>query len=129
MTARPIRAADPTPRLRVVAGKRTDLRLHISPWMMVLLIGVVGMFAMVVGRTTLDRGAVELSQLDVRLAAAEARAAELELEIADLESATRIGPLAEEMGMIYPTDRMVLVVDGPVKPAPPDSDVRLAMEP
>jgi cell division protein FtsL len=78
------------------------------------LVIVLSMFAMVVVRTTLDRGAVELSNLTSRIESEQARVEELNLRLAGLENATRIGPLAEQMGMVYPDDRLVLVVDGVV---------------
>lgn len=128
MTARPSKVVAPRPRLRVVTGSRAAIRLHISPWLVTMMVAVIGMFAMVVGRTTLDRGAVELARLDAQIEVADARAAELELQIAGMEGAARIGPLAEQMGMIYPSDRMVLVVDGVVGPVD-GADTRWAMQP
>jgi cell division protein FtsL len=94
------------------------------------LVVVLAMFAMVVVRTTLDRGAVELSSLATRIEAEQARVEELNLRLAGLENATRIGPLAEQMGMVYPDDRLVLVVDGvvPAQGEVVDAGQDLAME-
>ncbi len=131
MTARPARSARPQPRLRVVRGTKPKRRLGLSPWLAFSMVVIVSMFGMVIARTTLDRGAVELAQLSTQIEREQATAEELELQIASLQSALRIGPLAEEMGMVYPSDRQVLLMDGvtPDQPVPgvdPEDDVRLA---
>lgn len=114
MTARAQAVPGRAPGLRVIGGTAPRFQPRLSPWVVFSLVVVLSMFAMVVVRTTLDRGAVELSSLATRIEAEQARVEELNLRLAGLENATRIGPLAEQMGMVYPDDRMVLVVDGVV---------------
>jgi cell division protein FtsL len=114
MTARPLRVARPAPGLRVIRGTAPRFHMRLSPWLVFSVVVVVSMFAMVIVRTSLDRGAVELSGLARQIEAEQARVEEFDLQLAGLENATRIGPLAEEMGMVYPSDRLVLVVDGVV---------------
>ncbi len=133
MTARPLRAPKVQPRLRLVRGKRSRaVAVRVSPWLVFSLVVVVSMFSMVIVRTTLDRGAVELATLTRQIEAERASVEELELTMAGLSNATRIGPLAEEMGMVYPGDRLVLVVDGVVPDdialELPTEDQRLALE-
>jgi cell division protein FtsL len=70
------------------------------------------MFGLVVARTSLDAGAFELADLNQQIAAEQDRQQLLELEVARLESPTRIAPLADEMGLVYPDDRRTLFVDG-----------------
>lgn len=114
MTARPQLVTRRAPGLRIIRGTAPQVRPRLSPFVLFSLVIVLSMFAMVVVRTTLDRGAVELSNLTSRIEAEQARVEELNLRLAGLENATRIGPLAEQMGMVYPDDRLVLVVDGVV---------------
>lgn len=132
MTARPLRAPKVQPRLRLVRGRRPKTVIRVSPWLLFSLIVVISMFSMVIVRTTLDRGAVELAALTRQIEAERANVEELELTMAGLSNATRIGPLAEEMGMVYPDDRMVLVVDGVVPNdlvvEVPTENQRLALE-
>jgi cell division protein FtsL len=130
MTARPQAVARRAPGLRVIGGTAPRFRPRLSPFVFFSLVVVLAMFAMVVVRTTLDRGAVELSSLATRIEAEQARVEELNLRLAGLENATRIGPLAEQMGMVYPDDRLVLVVDGvvPAQGEVVDAGQDLAME-
>lgn len=131
MTARPARVARPQPRLRVVKGAKQKRRIGLSPWLAFSIVVVVSMFGMVIARTTLDRGAVEMSQLTNAIEQQQGLSEELGLQIASLQSAVRIGPLAEDMGMVYPAERQVLLMDGvePDQDTPggsPEDDIRLA---
>ncbi len=132
MTARPLRAPKTQPRLRVIRGRQPRAAVSLSPWLIFSVVVVVSMFSMVIVRTTLDRGAVELATLSRQIEAERANVEELELTMAGLQNATRIGPLAEEMGMVYPDDRQVLVVDGVVPDQAvvelPTEDQSLALE-
>lgn len=119
MTARPLRQRAPRSGhgLRVIEGKRTR-RPVLAPWMAFTLVVVIAFLGLVIARTTLDRGAFELAELNQRIVEAEARQEQLLLEIARLESPGRIGPLAEEMGLVYPEDRRLLLVEGVSTPGP-----------
>ena len=114
MTARVSRtaAASSRPRLRVVQGRLR--RPAVAPWLGFAVVFVVAMLGLALARTALDRGAFELSELTRRLTVAETDNQRLRLEVARLESPARIGPLAEGMGLVYPSGRTLLLVDGRV---------------
>ena len=100
--------------LRVVAGKKSR-RPSTAPWLVVAVLGVVAFFGQGFARTSLDRNAFELAELNKSIAVEEALNLELTLKIARLESPTRIGPLAEQLGMIVPqtTHQLLADLDGP----------------
>lgn len=70
------------------------------------------MLGMVLTRTALDTGAFELADLEVQIMTEERRQEVLVLEVARKESPARVGPLAEAMGLVYPIERQVLLVQG-----------------
>lgn len=116
MTARPARVAHQRPSgLRVVGGRR-QLRPQVGPFVIFGLVVMASMFGIVMARTSLDAGAFELTDLNSRIAAEEDRRELLTLKVAELESPTRIGPMAEQMGLIVPETRTVLLVDGVADP-------------
>lgn len=117
MTARPLRAVRGIRSLRVVQGK-VGRRPVLAPWLAFCLVVVVALVGQVVARTTLDRGAFELTELERRIAVEQTRNQELRLEVSRLESPTRIGPLAEDLGMVYPDERVPIVVAGVNGPGP-----------
>lgn len=114
MTARPLRQTKSHPQLRVIAGSNALAGMRPGWWFGFTLAVAAILFAMVTARTSLDRSGIELGQLERQISEEQADVAELQIEIANLSAAVRIGPLAEEMGMVYPDDREVLVVDGVV---------------
>jgi cell division protein FtsL len=75
------------------------------------LIGVVAFLGLGFARTSLDRSAFELDRLDKAIAEQEAINEQLKLEIARMENPARIAPLAEEMGLVIPTNTLQLLVD------------------
>lgn len=75
------------------------------------LIGVVAFLGLGFARTSLDHSAFELSELNEQIDAQLALNQKLRLEIARLENPARIAPLAQEMGMVIPTDTNQLLVD------------------
>lgn len=113
MTARPLRAPQPRtrPGIRVIGGKRSK-RPQVGPFAVFGIVVVASMFGLVVARTSLDAGAFELADLHQRIADEQERQQLLELEVARLESPTRVAPLAEEMGLVFPDVRRTLMVDG-----------------
>ena len=125
MTARPLRAPQPKkrPGFRVIGGKQTR-RPQIGPFAVFGLVVVASMLGIVLARTSLDAGAFELADLNLRIAEEEARQQLLVLEVAQLESPTRIGPLAEEMGLVFPDERQLLLVEGLEEENPADLLVR-----
>lgn len=93
-------------------------RPAVAPWVGFALVLVVAMLGLALARTALDRGAFELSELNRRVAAAETHNERLRLEVARLESPARIGPMAEALGLVYPSGRTLLLVDGVGRPTP-----------
>ncbi|MGH8912581.1 MAG: hypothetical protein ACRDVD_08715 [Acidimicrobiia bacterium] len=111
MTARPLRAPLRDSRLRVISGRRTG-RPAAAPWVVVSLIAVVTFLALVASRTALDRAAFDLAALDAAIAEEATLNQQLRIEIAQLENPARIAPMAEELGLVIPTERRQLLVGG-----------------
>jgi len=117
MTARPLRRVVEADPLRVLKGKRLR-RPSLAPWMIMALIGVVAFLGLGFARTSLDRSAFELSELTKSIDEAHAVNQGLNLEIARLENPARIAPLAEDLGLVIPSNTNQLLVDlGPTGPA------------
>ena len=110
MTARPLRRVVETDPLRVLKGKRLS-RPSLAPWMIMALIGVIAFLGLGFARTSLDRSAFELSELTKSIDEATAVNQSLSLEIARLENPARIAPLAEEIGLVIPSNTNQLLVD------------------
>ena len=81
------------------------------------LIGVLAFLGLGFARTSLDRAAFELAELSRAIDSQAALNQQLRLEIARLESPARIAPLAEELGLVVPSDTNQLLVD--LDAAPP----------
>lgn len=111
MTARPLRSPARTPGLRVIAGKRVR-RVSMVPWLAVSLVTIAAFLALVLTRTALDRAAFELAELNAAIAEQQSVNQKLRVEIAELENPARIAPLAEELGLVIPSDREQLLVEG-----------------
>lgn len=118
MTARPLgrQTAASVSGLRVIAGRRRNNRPQIAPWIAFTTVVVVALIGVVLTQTALDRGAFELGDLDRAIADAQTENQHLRLEVARLESPTRVGPLADAMGLVYPDNRQLVMVDGVVNP-------------
>lgn len=117
MTARPARRPAHQDRLRVLGGRRIR-RPSIAPWMIMALIGTLAFLGLGFARTSLDSAAFELAELEKTIAEEQAVNRQLNLEIARMENPARIAPLAEEMGLVIPTETNQILVDldrtGPV---------------
>ncbi|HET7847187.1 MAG TPA: hypothetical protein VFL72_06800 [Acidimicrobiia bacterium] len=116
MTARPLRRVVEADSLRVLKGRRLN-RPSLAPWMIMALIGVVAFLGLGFARTSLDRSAFELSELTKSIDEATAVNQSLSLEIARLENPARIAPLAEDLGLVIPSNTNQLLVD--LSPAGP----------
>lgn len=110
MTARPLRRVVEVDPLRVLKGRRLS-RPALAPWMIMALIAVVAFLGLGFARTSLDRSAFELSELNRSIAGATAVNQSLNLEIARLENPARIAPLAEDLGLVIPSNTNQLLVD------------------
>jgi cell division protein FtsL len=132
MTARPLRSQQPkrAAGLRVIGGRRAHMP-RIGPFAIFGIVVVASMFGIVVARTSLDAGAFELADLDRQIAAEQNRQELLVLEVARMESPERVGPLAQEMGLVIPENRQVLLVVGINERNPEDlvvaSETQMAM--
>lgn len=122
MTARAQRIAVKRPdALKLVHGRR-NRRPVVSPFIAFVLIVLVALFGIVFARTALDQGAFDLAELNRQIVSSSTENTQLRLEVARLESPTRIAPIAEEMGMVFPTERDTVVVEriiDPDRPADP----------
>ncbi len=76
----------------------------------VLVIAVF--FAMIYLRIALDRSAFELDTLNDQITIEESRQLDLRLEIAQLQNPERIATQAEQIGLVYPDERITFVVAG-----------------
>lgn len=111
MTARPLRSPVRLAGLRVISGRQTR-RPAMAPWLVVSFITIVAFLALIGSRTALDRSAFELAELNAAIDEAASTNQKLRIEIAELENPARIVPLAEEMGLVIPTERQQLLVRG-----------------
>jgi cell division protein FtsB len=122
MTARPLRRPAAGGSLRVLEGRRRR-RPVLAPWMIVVLVAVVGFLGLGFARTSLDKSAFELADLEAAIAQQTALNQQLRLDIARLESPARIAPLAEELGLVVPVDTFPILVDlEPTGPALAEAD-------
>ncbi len=110
MTARPLRRVAEADSLRVLKGKRLN-RPSLAPWMIMALIGVIAFLGLGFARTSLDRSAFELSELTKSIDEATEINQSLSLEIARLENPARIAPLAEDLGLVIPSNTKQLLAD------------------
>jgi cell division protein FtsL len=86
--------------------------------MIMALIAILAFLGLGFARTSLDSAAFELAELEKAIDEQSAINRHLSLEIARLENPARIAPLAEEMGLVVPTETLQILVDldpaGPV---------------
>ena len=110
MTARPIRRLASQKNLRLLNGRRLR-RPTLTPWMIMVLIGVVAFLGLGFARTSLDRSAFDLAELNKAIGEETAINRQMNLEIARLVNPARIAPLAEELGLVIPDTTKQLLVD------------------
>lgn len=110
MTAQPLRRPVPDERLRVLKGRKLR-KPSVAPWMFMVLIAVVAFLGLGFARTSLDRSAFELAELNKAIAEQAAVNEQLRLEVARMENPARIAPLADEMGLVIPSDTNQLLVN------------------
>jgi cell division protein FtsL len=104
-------------RFRVLKGRRLR-KPSMAPWMIMVMIAVIAFLGLGFARTSLDRSAFDLAELNRSIDEQSALNEQLRLEVAQLENPARIAPLADEMGLVIPSDTNQLLVDldvpGPV---------------
>ena len=117
MTARPLRRTASEENLRVLEGRRRR-RPVVAPWMIVAVIALASFLGMGFARTSLDKSAFDLAELNRAIAEQTAHNQQLNLEIARLENPANIAPLAEELGLVVPSETKQILVDlEPIGPA------------
>lgn len=83
-----------------------------------VLIAIVAFLGLGFARTSLDRTAFDLSELNRAIEEQTTLNEQLRLEVARLQNPANIAPLADEMGLVIPSETNQLLVDldtpGPV---------------
>ncbi|MGD2043686.1 MAG: hypothetical protein PVJ28_08560 [Acidimicrobiia bacterium] len=111
MTApRPVRGTESESGFRVLKGRRLR-KPSIAPWMIMVIIAVVAFLGLGFARTSLDRSAFDLAELDKAIDTQLALNEQLRLEVARLENPARIAPLADELGLVIPSETNQLLVN------------------
>lgn len=100
-------AADLTPQAQPSRSPR------MRSWVVFALAVVVAFFGLIYSRISLDRSAFVLEELERDIAEQEARLGDLRLEVARLRSPDRISGLVEDMGLVYPAERISLRLPEP----------------
>lgn len=109
-TAQPLPAAAPRRRSRSRrAGAPGAPRLR--SLVVFILAVVVAFFGMIYSRISLDRTAFELQDLEGRIEQELDRMEVLQVEAARLQDPQTVLDRAEDLGLVYPEDRVPLVVD------------------
>lgn len=109
-TAQPLPAAAPRRRSRSRrAGAPGAPRLR--SLVVFILAVVVAFFGMIYSRISLDRTAFELQDLEGRIEQELDRMEVLQVEAARLQDPQTVLDRAEGLGLVYPEDRVPLVVD------------------
>jgi len=120
MVSRTAPVGFPLPRARdfhVLIGPATRRR-RVGGWIGMAIVVSASFLLLVSSRIALDRSAFVIEDLQVRIAAEEARYWDLRLEVTDLQSPARIARLAEEIGMVFPTEIFTIEVPGLGDPGP-----------
>ncbi len=87
---------------------------RVRSWLVFALAVIVAFFGLIFSRISLDRSAFVLEDFEVQIADEEARRGDLRLEVARLRDPRRISSLADDMGLVYPAERISLRLS-PVK--------------
>jgi len=77
--------------------------MRIAPWLLFTALVVFVFFSLIYSRTALSDSAFDIEKVDSQIAQEEATYQQLRLEVARLQSPERIVPLAEEIGLVLPT--------------------------
>ncbi|MEN8041718.1 MAG: hypothetical protein ABFR95_09465 [Actinomycetota bacterium] len=76
------------------------------------VLGVVALFfAMIFLRISLDQTAFELDRIERSISAEESRQLDLRYDLAGLQDPLRIATEAQRIGLVYPAERVTIVVD------------------
>ena len=99
-------------RSREAAGERSNER---GPRVLPLLFFVIAVlavfFSMIFLRISLDETAFELENLQDGIAVEESKQLDLRYDLARLQDPLRIASEAKRIGLVYPDERVAIVVD------------------
>jgi cell division protein FtsL len=110
MTAPAQRRSTSPEDFRLLRGRRLR-RPSIAPWMIMVVIAIVAFLGLVFARTSLDKSAFDLAELTQSIDEQQALNEQLRLEVARLENPARIAPLADDLGLVIPSETNQLLVD------------------
>ncbi len=111
MTARLAPNRQPRPQIRVIPG-RAVRPMRMAPWLLFTILVVFIFFALIYSRTTLSQSAFRLDAVEEEIAEQEAAYQQQRLEVARLQSPERIVPLAEQIGLVLPSEVRTVEADG-----------------
>ncbi len=97
---------------RATRTAETVVGPRMVPLVLFTVLVIAVFFAMIYLRIALDRSAFELDTLNDQIAIEESRQLDLRLEIAQLQNPERIATQAEQIGLVYPDERITFVVAG-----------------
>lgn len=99
-------------RTRSAAGGRTlEHGPRILPLVLFVVAVVVVFFLMIFLRISLDESAFELERLEAGIETEQSRQLDLRYNLAGLQDPLRIATEAERIGLVYPDERVAIVVD------------------
>lgn len=107
----------PRRQFHVVIDPRARRR-RLGGWLALVFTLAALFFVMISTRIALDRNAFILQDIRGQIEVEETRYWELRLRLADLQSPERIAGIAEEMGMVYPSEMATIEVPGLGGPRP-----------
>lgn len=107
----------PRRQFHVVIDPRARRR-RVGGWLAVVFTLAALFFVMISTRIALDRNAFILQDIRGQIEVEETRYWELRLRLAELQSPERIAGIAEEMGMVYPSEMATIEVPGLGGPRP-----------
>ncbi len=90
-----------------------ERRPRLRSWIIFAVAVIVAFFGLIFSRISLDRSAFVLENLERQITEQEARVGDLRVEVARLRSPRRIASLAEDMGLVYPAERISVRVPAP----------------
>jgi hypothetical protein len=107
----------PRRQFHVVIDPRARRR-RLGGWLALVFTLAALFFVMISTRIALDRNAFILQDIRGQIEVEETRYWELRLRLAELQSPERIAGIAEEMGMVYPSEMATIEVPGLGGPRP-----------
>jgi len=107
----------PRRQFHVVIDPRARRR-RLGGWLALVFTLAALFFVMISTRIALDRNAFILQDIRGQIEVEETRYWELRLRLAELQSSERIAGIAEEMGMVYPSEMATIEVPGLGGPRP-----------